>query len=350
MSSIRKKIHKAETSYDKVKFKIKEALNLFDPVIIYPYRGYGNGKKIYIEGRILEKEHMIHGEGEENNNLWNNLRKIWKRYESDEIPGVGIEADMKGVVGNAVSDEDGFFKLEFDVPPGKHITDGWHEAILRITEMPFDLEFEETATTWVNICNQNNCFGIISDVDDTIIKSEAMNSLKKVQIMLTQNAQKRVSFKGVDKLYHRLVADGRNPLFFVSGSSWNLYDMLIDFCEHQNIPKAPFLLRNLGLNPDQWLKKDTGIYKKQYITHLMQVFNRMPFMLIGDSGQKDPEIYIDIYKQFPEQVKAIYIRHVHTDKRKQELKKMARGLDVPFLLLHDSAEVLEHAVDMEWID
>ncbi len=349
MSLFRNKTHTAEKSFDQVKLKLKDALKLFDPVIIYPYRGYGTGEQFFIEGRVLEKEDVIHGEQEHDNSLWNNIRKIWKRYESDEIPGVGIEAEMEGISAKTVSDEEGFFKLVFEVPPGKKISDGWHDAILQITEMPYDVEFEKTAAASVLISNQLNCFGIISDVDDTIIKSSAMNTFKKLRIMLTQNARNRAAFPGVEQLYHKLSANGKNPLFFVSGSSWNLYDMLVEFCEHQNLPKAPFFLRNLGLSPEQWLKQDTSPYKKEYVAHILKVFNRLSFVLIGDSGQKDPEIYTELYNEFPGRIKAIYIRHVYTDKRKTQLEQMAKTMDVPFLILTDSQKAWEHASEMKWI-
>jgi phosphatidate phosphatase APP1 len=349
MSLFRNKTHKAEKSFDTIKLKIKDALNLFDPVIIFPYRGYGTGERFFIEGRVLEKEDVIHGEQEHSNSLWNNIHKIWKRYESDEIPGVGIEAEMEGIIAKTVSNEEGFFKLVFNVPAGIKLTDGWHKALLQITEMPYDVEFEKTATADVLISNQQNCFGIVSDVDDTIIKSSAMNTIKKLRIMLTQNARNRAAFPGVEMLYHKLCNNGKNPLFFVSGSSWNLYDMLVDFCEHQNLPKAPFFLRNLGLSPEQWLKQDTSPYKKEYITHILKVFNRLSFILIGDSGQKDPEIYTEIYNEFPGRIKAIYIRHVHTDNRKTELEQMAEAMDIPFLILTDSQKAWEHASQMKWI-
>ncbi|MFW6289500.1 MAG: hypothetical protein ACOC0R_00915, partial [Mariniphaga sp.] len=169
MSRFRKEITKAEKGFDQFKLKLKDALKLFDPVIIYPFRGYGTGEQFFIEGRVLEKEDIIHGEQQHENTLWNNIRKIWKRYESDEIPGVEIEAEMEGITSKTVSDDDGYFTLAFDVPAGKSLTDGWHDAVLRISNMPFDVEYEETAVTQVLISNQHDNFGIISDVDDTII-------------------------------------------------------------------------------------------------------------------------------------------------------------------------------------
>ncbi len=349
MASVRSKINNAEKRIDQAKLKIKDALKLFDPVIIYPYRGYGTGKKFFIDGRILERERMIHGDEEYSNTIWNNLRKIWKRYESDEIPGVGIEAEIQGIKAKTFSNDEGFFKLIFKVPSDKILPDGWHEVNLKICHMPFDLKFEKTAVASVCICNQKNSFGIVSDVDDTIIKSSAMNTLKKLHIMLTLNARNRASFPGVETLYQRLNNNSKNPLFFVSGSSWNLYDMLIEFCQHQNIPKAPFFLRNLGLNPKQWIKQDTSPYKKEHIIHILNVFSHMSFILIGDSGQEDPEIYTEIYKEYPRQVKSIYIRHLQNDSRKKELEQMAKSLDVPFLLINDSNHAIEHAVSMNWI-
>lgn len=349
MSPYKSKAVKIEESLDQLKLKLKNALNLFDPVIIYPYRGYGTGEKFFLEGRVLEKEDMIHGEKEYENSLWNNIRKIWNRYESDEIPGVEIEAEMEGITSKTISNEEGFFSLVFETPQGIQIDDGWHTASLRITKMPFDVEFEETASAEILISNQNDNFGIISDVDDTIIKSSAMNTFKKLRIMVTQDAHSRVAFDGVEKLYKQLVANGKNPLFFVSGSSWNLYDMLTSFCVHQNIPRAPFFLRNLGLSPGQWLKQDTSPYKKEHINHIMNVFSRMDFILIGDSGQQDPEIYADVCNKYPGRVKAVYIRHVHTDKRREELEQMTKSLDVPFLILEDSENALEHAGRMKWI-
>lgn len=349
MSSFRNAIHKAEENITHIKFKVKEALNLFDPVIIYPYSGYGNGEKAFINGRILEKERFIHDDHEREHSFWHNLHKIWKRYESDEIPGVEIEGELKGVKAKAVSNDEGYFTLVFEGLSEKQLSDGWHQANLRISNMPFDLEYEEEFDDAVLINNQQDCFGIISDVDDTIIKSEAMNALKKLQIMISENAESRVAFDGVEKMYCELIQNWKNPLFFISGSSYNLHDMLVSFCEHQNIPKGPFLLRNLGLTAEKWLKQDTSEYKKAHIEHIMQVFNRLSFICIGDSGQKDPEIYSEIYKKYPKQVKAIYIRQVHSQERKKELKQMADEMDVPFVVMDTSEDALAHARSMGWI-
>ncbi|MFW6257514.1 MAG: App1 family protein [Prolixibacteraceae bacterium] len=350
MTTLKKITHNAEKSFDKAKLKVKNKLHLFDPVIIYPYRGYANGYKAQIHGRILEKERMIHEEQVAEDTLWNNVRKIWKRYESDEIPGVALEGEFFGIKSKTRSDEEGYFTLVFEGLEKEELADGWHKAKIRITDMPFDVEYEETAIGEILNSSQQNEFGIISDVDDTIIKSHAMNLIKKLRILITKNVKNRVAFEGVDELYRKLIAKGKNPLFFISGSSYNLYDMLVKFCELQDIPDAPFVLRDLGLDARQWIKMGTMKYKKQHIHHLLEFYDQLPFIFIGDSGQKDPEIYLDIYQNHPERVKAIYIRHVHTDKRKKELEDMIKSTDVPFLVMSHSRDAVQHAAENNWIE
>lgn len=349
MTSLKKLANKAENTFDRAKLKVKDELNLFDPVIIYPYRGYSNGTKARIHGRILEKERMIHEEEVAEDTLWNNIRKVWKRYESDEIPRVALEGEFEGIKVTTESDEEGYFTFVFEGLKEHEISNGWHKAKIRITHMPYDLNYEECAVADILHTDQQNEFGIISDVDDTIIKSRAMNLIKKLRILITQNAKNRVAFEGVEEFYRQLTAGGKNPLFFISGSSYNLYDMLLKFCEYKEIPDAPFILRDLGLDARQWVKMGTMKYKKQHIEHLLEFFDKLSFIFIGDSGQKDPEIYLDIYERFPERVKAIYIRHVYTDKRKQELEEIKQSTDVPFLVMEHSREALKHAAGKGWI-
>src|SRR5690606_29363299 len=126
--------------------------------------------------------------------------------------------------------------------------------------------------------------------------------------MIRYDSRSRTPFEGVSDLYKTLMNHGENPLFFVSGSSYNLYDLLTSFCEYQDIPKAPFFLSNIGLDLKQWFKKDTVPYKLEYIQWILDIYPLLSFILIGDSGQYDPEIYLQVHNQNPGRIKAIYIR------------------------------------------
>ena len=101
-----------EKGFDTIKFNIKKKLNLFDPVFILPYRGYGNKEKIILMGRVLERERIVHDEDQEDN-VFKNLFRFYKRYESDEIPHVDLEINYKGKKYKTKTDDEGYYNLEF---------------------------------------------------------------------------------------------------------------------------------------------------------------------------------------------------------------------------------------------
>jgi phosphatidate phosphatase APP1 len=81
----------------------------------------------------------------------------------------------------------------------------------------------------------------------------------------------------------------------------------------------------------------------------LKVFNHLQFILIGDSGQKDPEIYRDICDEFPNRIKAVYIRHVDSEKRKRQLDQWSDDMEVPFLITQNSKDALQHAKENKWL-
>ena len=90
-------------------------------------------------------------------------------------------------------------------------------------------------------------------------------------------------------------------MFYVSSSPWNLYDLLSDFFNLQNIPIGPVLfLRDWGLSDQGFLPTRNRSYKLGYIKEIIETFNDLPFILIGDSGQEDPEIYTEVVSLYPE--------------------------------------------------
>ena len=95
--------------------------------------------------------------------------------------------------------------------------------------------------------NGHERFGIISDIDDTVIRTDATSLLGTFRSTMLANARTRLPFPGVAALYRALHGAGTNPLFYVSSSPWNIYDMLSDVLAIRGIPAGPLLLRNWGL-------------------------------------------------------------------------------------------------------
>jgi phosphatidate phosphatase APP1 len=127
------------------------------------------------------------------------------------------------------------------------------------------------------------------------------------------NARTRKPFEGVAAFYRALHqgASGSegNPIFYVSKSPWNLYVPLVEFLELQGIPAGPLLLRDYGKHllfaPDR--------HKEHGIARILATYPKLKFVLIGDSGEEDPEIYSEIVRRFPDRIRVIYIRSVHRD-------------------------------------
>ena len=79
-----------------------------------------------------------------------------------------------------------------------------------------------------------------------------------------------------------------NPVFYVSSSPWNIYDMLVDFLNVHGVPPGPLFLKDWSLSV---LGKHRD-YKLGVIRRLLRTYEDLPFVLIGDSGEEDPEIYL----------------------------------------------------------
>ena len=97
-------------------------------------------------------------------------------------------------------------------------------------------------------------FGVISDLDDTVVRSNATNVLKMAWIVVRNNAHTRLPFEGVERLLCGAAAGRgkRRPstrIFYVSSSPWNIYDLLEDFLDvHRSSPLARYSSR-IGARP-----------------------------------------------------------------------------------------------------
>ena len=146
-------------------------------------------------------------------------------------------------------------------------------------------------------------FGVISDLDDTVIQSRITSFLQAVRTVMLGNARTRLPFPGVAAFYQALERGGdgarTNPIFYVSSSPWNIHDVIADFMDIQRIPVGPIHLRDwdVGLNAlsSHRLKR----HKEPIIREILDLYPTLPFILIGDDSQKDPEIYRAIIDAYP---------------------------------------------------
>ena len=345
-----------EKQFDNLRYNMRERLGRTEPVVIQAYRGFGPAEDLFVWGRVLEDEGRR--PVTDRDTVWQNLLASYKRFESDEIPGVRLRARYAGAEAETVTDEEGYFKLHLHPTEPLPMDRLWHDVELELLDEVHPGQGPVRADGPVLVPPPEAAFGVISDVDDTVLQTSATSLLKMARLTFLRNAHSRLPFEGAAAFYRALQhgpagGDHQNPFFYVSSSPWNLYDFLLDFFDLNGLPKGPFLLRDLGLDRQKFIKSGHDTHKLTQIERVLAAFPDLPFVLIGDSGQHDPEIYRQAVEDFPGRIHTIYIRDVTPETRDAEVQQIAdevraRGIDMVFAA--DSAAAAEHAADIGLID
>jgi phosphatidate phosphatase APP1 len=332
-----------EKRFDRFRFDAKRRLGMLDPFEILPYRGYGTPRELFLKGRVLEKTGITRSG--QYDTVWDNLRNMGRRFASDEIARARLRAAFEGLEIETRADEEGYFDLRLGLREPLAGPTKWHPVELELLD-PESPDGKPVRSRGQVLVPSGARVGIISDIDDTVVHSSATSVLKMTWIVLLNNAHTRLPFEGVAAFYRALQrgADGRdyNPIFYVSSSPWNIYDVLEDFLNVHGVPAGPIFLKD-------WSPSVLGkhrAHKLGIIRTLLGTYPELPFVLIGDSGQEDPEIYHQAVRGHPGRIQAVYIRDVAATRRKVEVTAIAeeaRKLGVEMVLVLDSAAAAEHA-------
>jgi phosphatidate phosphatase APP1 len=339
-------IDRSDKFSDSFRSRLRKVAGFKNPLMIVPYLGYGSADKLRLGGRVLEDEGFAPAKSADR--VWRNLVNMYKRFETDEVPGARVRARFQGISSEAITDNEGYFYFELRPrrPMGAH---PWQRVELELVEPRLPKAPFARATARVLVPPATAKFGIISDIDDTVIASNVGDKLRMILTVILSNEHTRKPFEGVAGFYRALergVTGGEdNPVFYVSNTAWNLYTLLREFLSLQKIPLGPLLLRDFG---DHLLfAKDRDGHKRSNIRMILQSFPHLPFVLIGDSGERDPEIYRDIVKEYPERIRAIYIRSVNKQQSRlaaiDKLIEEVRQTGCQLVLAPDSEFAAAHA-------
>jgi phosphatidate phosphatase APP1 len=345
-----------EEQFDLLKFRLREHLGDRDPIMILPYRGYGRQDKLYLKGRVLEDRGIA--AASDNDTIWNNLGNMYKRFKSNEIPYARVLARFQGLEREIVTDVEGFFELWIEPTEPLPVDQKWINIDLELLHPQREGYPQVTAQGQVLVPPPKAQFGVISDIDDTVLHTDATNLVRMARTVFLGNARTRLPFPGVAALYRALLwgPEGKdlNPLFYVSSSPWNLYDLLVQFFHIEDIPLGPVLfLRDWGISETEFLPIHHKAFKSEVIQQIMDFYHDLPFILIGDSGQEDPEIYYKMVQKFPGRILAVYIRNVSQDMpRAEEVRKLAEEVvkaGSTLILAENTVPMAEHALKKGWI-
>lgn len=324
------------------------------PFDIVPYRGHGTRERLFIHGRVLEANGLSSPTPEDS--TWRNLVNTIKRLESDPLPNARVRARLGGVEHEMVADGEGFFRGW--IPTGGSLASGslWHSVELDLVGPLPPGHAPVHATALALVPPQAAAYGVISDLDDTVIQSHITSFLRAARTMLLDNARTRLPFPGVAAFYqalHNGTAAAPNPIWYVSSSPWNLHDVLSEFLELQGIPMGPLMLRDWDFNRAMAASDRHHTHKGAIIREIVALHPTLPFILIGDSGQHDPEIYRAIVEEFPDRILAVYIRSVLKEPGRiaaiTALADEVRAARSTLILADDTLAAARHAAEHGWI-
>jgi phosphatidate phosphatase APP1 len=353
---IRRQLLRGEVRYSRGKIKLKKRLGVLKPISIESYLGYCQEDWCWLRGRVLEDRGIKPLTAESGS--WRNLRNMMKRYLSDELPVVPVNLELGNKNYSTTTDEEGYFEfLLTDLPRGL-LTAPRSRAVLSLPGLGMHQLKKSHFNAEMVMINQNTEYGVISDIDDTILETGATGLIKHLRTVLLNNAQTRVPFAGVSDFYHALQqgASGKanNPIFYVSSSPWNIYDLLHEFMEFHDIPTGPVMLKDFGLHEDHYFKSSHRQHKYTLIENFLKSFPELPFFLIGDTGQQDAMIYSEVVSNYSGRIHAVYLREINHgniahDEKLAEAKANIESFGIPVLFMPATDVAARHAEQNGWI-
>lgn len=347
-------VHRIETKIDEQRHRHGGRFFARKAARVVPYRGYGTAERAFLKGRVLRGSPLP--PAAEDDSVWLNLASMVQRFESDEVPHARVRVRHAGGEVVVEADDEGYWEAWIEPRPPFSADALWHEVHAELVE-PEEEPAPDPALAHLLVPPPQAALGVISDLDDTVVSTDATSFLRMFRNVLLANARTRVPFPGVAAFYralqHGAGAASFNPIFYVSSSPWNLYDLLTEFLTLQKIPLGPLMLRDWGISERELIPTGHGVHKREAIERILGLFPALPFVLIGDSGQEDPEIYHRVVHDHPDRVAAVYIRNVtpHPE-REGEIRALAeevRAAGSTLLLTDDMMDAAEDAAARGWI-
>lgn len=325
-----------------------------DPIVVVPYRGFVSKTRLFLEGRVLEDEGILSAKGDARlKSLWNNI----KRFESDEIAGAKVQITFEGREYNLTTDKEGYYTLDVAIPPwkGPGKRQRWQEAKIKLLSVPKRVIPPYETIGEVFAPGKNAAFGIISDIDDTVLQTfvSSILRLKMIYNSFFRNAHERYAMEGIIELYQKLEqglkGNQENPFFYISDSPRNIYDSIVQFLTLQGLPKGPVFLKDYG-----WpLRSKNGPlkgHKLSSIERILGAFPDLPFIMLGDTASKDADFYLQMAKDFPGRVLSIYIRKTRNNRNARRIERLVEGItDIDIHIIRSSSEILKHALQKGYV-
>ena len=307
------------------------------------YRGFVADGVAKVRVKVIEAPELP---GDSRIPYWDTAEANLRRHAALDIVGAEVELRIGKHSATEVTDDHGFANFSVPVP---NLRVGRHEA--RALTTPVDGGESACGTGEVVKPARGAPFLVISDIDDTILLTGLTEGVTMVLRTVLRDVTERRAIPGMAALYQGLArgvpgrAGNRKPeptFFYVSTGSWSFYPMLEEFIALRGFPPGPMFLTDWGPT-ERYLRRSGAEHKRTAIRRIFEAYPDMGFVLVGDSGQRDPLTYEEMAREFPGRVKLILIRQVgaEDDERNTELASRATELrdeGIPLHMVPDASE------------
>lgn len=316
-------------------------------VTVKIYQGYGHTHHLVVYGHLLRGKQAIRERF--THNVWYNIKHLIHLFRIHPIPNATIRLQHADQIMETKTQQDGFFEFHWQSP--HELAAGYHAITVAYLDENNRMVEQASGALYIPHSVQ---MGVISDIDDTILISYSSRMIKRLRVLFTRQPRSRKTFADIVRYFTLLsqshtTPEQPNPFFYVSSSEWNLYNDLTEFFSHNQLPAGVLLLNKIK----QWHQLGaTGLtqhHNKQVrIERIMRMFPKQRFILYGDNSQHDPDIYVAIARQFPQNVIAVYIRCVNPHNKLATLQTLAQLADTTIhtLLFDHTREAMLHSAEI----
>jgi phosphatidate phosphatase APP1 len=278
-------------------FREKRARNRGRTPTVIPYAGYGGAGWIRVLGRVLLTAPGATAEDEQG--LKNRNVRGWRSFTSVPVDDVSVivtagdrEFRVKAGRGGVVDT-----RIEVDLPVG------WNTIQIRTDE-------SGNVEAPVHVVDPNMRVGLLSDIDDTVMVTALPRPFLAAWNTFVLNEHARTPVAGMAVLYERLVrANPGVPVIYLSTGAWNVAPTLTRFLSRNLYPSGALLLTDWGPTHDRWFRSGRD-HKQSSLRRLASEFPDIRWILVGDDGQHDEELYGEFLREHEDNVTAVCIRQL----------------------------------------
>jgi phosphatidate phosphatase APP1 len=260
---------------------------------VVPYTGYGSTSWLRVLARVLlAKESRRQADPPAG-------ARGWRNFVGVPVENATVHLDIGGRSYEIQADSSGIIDVVVDVD----LDPGWHRIVMRS-------EGSEAATALAFVVDPETTFGVVSDIDDTIMVTALPRPLLAAWHTFVVNEHARATTPGMPVLYERLTTRYAGaPLIYLSTGAWNVAPTLTRFLSRNLYPAGALLLTDWGPTAESWFRSGRA-HKRSSLERLAREFPQIKWLLFGDDGQHDESIYRDFVAQHPDHVRAVCIRQL----------------------------------------